>query len=411
MVTNNLSEKYVGYATGFRRSAFHLGATVWHQFIGHKCLQQASSLAFHTLLCLVPLSAVALFLLKTFGVVEDGSSPLIVALRDNFLPRYAAEEIVSELSGFANRNLGGLGVGGFLLFLLISTMLFISVEQHFNDIWGARRRLPIVQAFQKYAVFYTLLSVGPLLIWLFFSTATNWVYAHVFPWALVYCVFFLMYIAMPNTFVKWRAALLGTFVAGTLFQIARLAFGRYLEVVWKNYSDIYGALAMLVVFAIWTYVAWVVILLGAEVSNSTQHFHPTPTKHNRPRYTTDNYLNASDVIMLFLIVAEHFFKGRGACPTEQVVSISGVPEEVVDPCLDRFKAARLIYEVEGDTAGFLPARGLASITLQQVVDAVEGEMTVHPTNGIPSEEGERVLDDLRESQREHLEQVTVASLL
>ena len=411
MVTNNLSEKYVGYATGFRRSAFHLGATVWHQFIGHKCLQQASSLAFHTLLCLVPLSAVALFLLKTLGVVEDGSSPLIVALRDNFLRRYAAEEIVSELSGFANRNLGGLGVGGFLLFLLISTMLFMSVEQHFNDIWGARRRLPIVQAFQKYAVFYTLLSVGPLLIWLFFSTATNWVYAHVLPWALVYCVFFLMYIAMPNTFVKWSAALLGTFVAGTLFQIARLAFGRYLEVVWKNYSDIYGALAMLVVFAIWTYVAWVVILLGAEVSNSTQHFHPASTQYNRPRYTTDNYLNASDVIMLFLIVAEHFSKGGGACPREQVVSISGVPEEVIDPCLDRFKAARLIYEVEGDTAGFLPARGLASITLHQVVDAVEGEMTVHLTNGFPSEEGERVLDDFRESQREHLEKVTVASLL
>ena len=214
MVTNNLSEKYVGYVTGARKSTLHLTATVWHKFIGHKCLQQASSLAFNTLLCLVPLSAVALFLLKTFGIVEDDNSPLIVALRDNFLPRYAAAEIVSELSGFANRNLGGLGVGGFLLFLVVSTMLFMSVEQHFNDIWGARHRLPIVQAFQKYAVFYTLLSVGPLLIWLFFSTATNWVFAHVFPWVLVYCVFFLMYIAMPNTFVKWSAALLGTFVAG-----------------------------------------------------------------------------------------------------------------------------------------------------------------------------------------------------
>ena len=30
-----------------------------------------------------------------------------------------------------------------------------------------------------------------------------------------------MYIAMPNTMVKWNAALLGTFIAGTLFQIAR----------------------------------------------------------------------------------------------------------------------------------------------------------------------------------------------
>ncbi len=411
MVTNNLSEKYVGYVTGARKSALHLVTTVWHKFIGHKCLQQASSLAFNTLLCLVPLSAVALFLLKTFGIVEDDNSPLIVALRDNFLPRYAAAEIVSELSGFANRNLGGLGVGGFLLFLIVSTLLFISVEQHFNDIWGARRRLPIVQAFQKYAVFYTLLSVGPLLIWLFFSTATNWVFAHVFPWVLVYCVFFLMYIAMPNTFVKWSAALLGTFVAGTLFQIARLAFGRYLEVVWQNYSDIYGALAMLVVFAIWTYVAWVIILLGAEVSNSAQHFQRMTFPRERFGPVSGNYLNASDVITLFLIVAEHFSKGRGACPPEQVASLSGISEDAVDQCLDRFKSARLIYEVDGDTIGFMPARGLAEITLQQVVNAVEGEIAVHLTNGIPSEAGERVLGDLRESQRERLEKVTVASLL
>lgn len=146
---HNLSETYKGYFRDARGSALRLGVNVWHQFMGHKCLQQASSLAFNTLLCLVPLSAVALFLLKTFGVVEDGNSPLIAVLRDNFLPRYSAEEIVSELSGFANRNLGGLSVGGFLLFLLVSTMLFMSVEQHFNDIWGARRRLPVVQAFQK----------------------------------------------------------------------------------------------------------------------------------------------------------------------------------------------------------------------------------------------------------------------
>ena len=373
-------------------------------------MQQASSLAFNTLLCFVPLSAVALFLLKTFGVFEDGNSALIVALRDNFLPRYAAEEIVSELSGFANRNLGGLGVGGFLLFLVVSTMLFMSVEQHFNDIWRARR-LPILQAFQKYAVFYTLLSVGPLLIWLFFSTATNWVFAHVFPWVLVYCVFFLMYIAMPNTYVHWSAALLGTLVAGTLFQIVKIAFGSYLEVVWQNYSDIYGALAMLVVFAIWTYVTWVVTLLGAEVSNSVQHFHVASITSERLGDVPVNYIDASDVIMLFLVIAEHFCKGRGACSTERVVSVSSLPTEVVEQCLDRFRAARLIYEVEGDMDGFLPARGLASITLQQIVDTVEGKIMGRLTDRLSSATGVRVLGDLRESQRERLEKVTVASLL
>ena len=408
---HNLSEKYEGYFRDARVSVLRLGVNVWHQFMEHKCLQQASSLAFNTLLCLVPLSAVALFLLKTFGLVEDDNSPLIVVLRDNFLPRYSAEEIVSELSGFANRNLGGLSVGGFLLFLLVSTMLFMSVEQHFNDIWGARRRLPVVQAFQKYAVFYTLLSVGPLLIWLFFSTATNWVFGHVFPWVLVYCLFFLMYIAMPNTLVKWSAALLGTLVAGTLFQIARIAFGRYLELLWQNYSDIYGALAMLITFAIWIYVAWVVILLGAEVSNSVQHFRQQDVANGRFRYASNGYLNASGVITLFLIVAERFAKGEGACLTEEVVVRSGVSEEVVHQSFERFKAAGLIYEVEGDTNGYLPARVLEDITLATVVDAVEGEMTMHFERGTLSESGTRVLERLQQSQRECLEQVTVASLL
>ena len=407
----NLSDTYKGYFRDARGSVLRLGVNVWHQFMGHKCLQQASSLAFNTLLCLVPLSAVALFLLKTFGLVEDGNSPLIAALRDNFLPRYSAEEIVSELSGFANRNLGGLSVGGFLLFLLVSTMLFMSVEQHFNDIWGARRRLPVVQAFQKYAVFYTLLSVGPLLLWLFFSTATNWVFAHVFPWVLVYCLFFLMYIAMPNTFVKWSAALIGTLVAGTLFQIARIAFGRYLEVVWQNYSDIYGALAMLVIFAIWTYVAWVVILLGAEVSNSVQHLHRQDVARGRFRYETHGYLNASGIITLFLIVAERFAKGEGACLVEEVATRSGVSVEVVHQSFERFKAAGLIYEVEGDTDGYLPARALEDITLATLVDAVEGEMTMDFVRRLSSASGVRVLGTLRESQRECLEQVTVASLL
>lgn len=407
---NNLSEKYGDPLGNFRTLVARLGANVWHQFREHNCMQQASALAFNTLLCLVPLSAVALFLLKTFGAFEDGNSPLIAAL-NNFLPRYGAEEIVSELSAFANRNLGGLGVGGFLLFLLVSTLLFMSVEQHLNDIWGARRRLPVMRAFQKYAVFYTLLTVGPLLIFLFFSSTQHWVFAHMFPWLLIYCLFFLMYIAMPNTTVKWRAALLGTLVAGTLFQIARIAFGRYFELVWKNYSNIYGALAMLIILAIWTYAAWAIILLGAEVSYTFQHLDSQGIARGKLQHGSNGYLNSAGVIALFLVVAERFTNGEGACTTEQVAMCTDVAEEVVHASFKQFKAAGLIYEIQGDTDGYLPARALSEITLDQLVAAVEGEMTAHFVEGLSSEAGARVLGVLAASQREYLADVTVASLL
>lgn len=398
---DNFSEKF----GSFFRVGVRLCASIWHQFLAHKCLQQASSLAFNTLLCFVPLSAVALFFLKTFGVVEDGNSPLIAMLRDNFLPRYSAEEIVSELSEFANRNLGGLSVGGFLLFLVMSTMLFMSVEQHFNDIWGTRRRLPVVQAFQKYTVFYTLLSVGPLLIWLFFSTGRNWVFVHVFPWVLIYCLFFLMYLAMPNTAVRWYAALSGTLVAGTFFQVAKLAFGRYLEAVWQNYSDIYGALATLVIFAIWTYMVWVVILLGAEVSHSVQHFGRSVRRGEE----MGGYLDVSGVIGLFLIVADRFARGGGACSVAEVAAQARVSEAVVYTSFERFRAAGLLYAVEGDTDGYLPGRDLADITLAAVVGSVAG--AVNFAENVLGESGVAVLERLGEYQATCLEGVTVAAVL
>ena len=48
----------------------------------------------------------------------------------------------------------------------------------------------------------------------------------------------------------------------------------------------------------------------------------------RFRYETNGYLNASGVITLFLIVAERFAKGEGACLIEEVAARSGVSEEV-----------------------------------------------------------------------------------
>ena len=168
---------------------------------------------------------------------------------------------------------------------------------------------------------------------------------------------------------------------------------------------------MLVILAIWTYTTWVVILLGAEVSNAFQHLGHQGVARGQFRYGSNGYLNSSGVIALFLIVATRFSKGEGACTTEQAALHSGVAEEIVHESFERFKAAGLVYEVQGDTDGYLPARALEEITLDQLVAAVEGEMTAHFATGLSSEAGARVLDVLAQSQRECLEKVTVASLL
>ncbi len=388
-----------------------IGRNVFHQFRMHKCAHQAASLAFTTVLSLVPLSAVALFLLKTFGVVENEKSPLIANL-NNFLPQYRADEIVTGITEFTNRNLAGLGIGGFLLFLFISIILFMSIETHFNHIWGSRRRLPLVQAFQKYLVFCMLLLIGPLIIWFVFSTVASGLIAQLFPWVSVFCLFFLMYIALPNTTVNWKAALSAAFLAGSLFQIARIVFANYFELVWQNYTAIYGTLAMIIILAIWIYATWLVVLFGVEITNAIQRYvdpgHPLGTQINE----SQNYINATGVITLYLILARHFNEGKGACSIADVAVTAKVSESLVQDVFERFKIAKLIYEVEDETKGYIPAQPLDTIALDTLVAAVDWDLENHLSVAVAgSSELSKVYQELQEAETDRLRDVTVRSIL
>ncbi len=383
---------------------------IFRQFKQHKCLHQASSLTFTTLLSLVPLSAVALFLLNTFGVVNNEESPLIATL-NNFLPRYRADEIVSGISGFTNRNLAGLGVGGFLFLLLASIILFMAIEDHFNHIWRSRR-LPLVRAIQKYMVFCMLLLIGPLVIWLLFSAGADGAFASIFPWISVYCLFVLMYVALPNTTVNWKAALIGGLIASSLFQIARIVFANYFKIAWENYSEIYGTFTMLIIFAIWIYVSWIVVLLGVEVTNSVQQFLKSKEPFKKISNGNKEIINAPGVITLYLITAEHFHKGKGACTVSDIASTAKVPESLVQSIYERFKAANLVYEVEGDTRGFLPARTFDTITLDSLVASIDEDLTLHFSDAIgASPELVQMFQSIQRDQVDVLKNTTVGSLL
>lgn len=401
------------YPTFRSYSTFVLGisANVLSQFKRDKCIHQAASLAFNSLLSFIPLSAVALFLLKTFGVVENKDSPLIAALNDYF-PHYGAEEIVSGISEFATRNLTSLGVGGFLLFLVVSVILFMSIEEHFNAIWGSRQRLPFIRAFQKYSVLCMLLLVGPLAIFFIFSTLDNRLLANFFPWLLIYCLFYFMYTALPNTSVKWKAALTGAIIAGTLFQIARIVFSYYFELVYNNYSEIYGTLAFLVLLAIWIYATWIVILLGVEVTHVMQHSHHQNGIYGKQINENSEYINIQGIISLFLVAANHFHEGKGACLPSDIATTAGVPETIVQSVFKQFKKSDLIYEVEGDTKGYLPACSLSEITLKSIIEAVDIELTDDILKILPT--SSRLIElfsKLQHTQTEILKDITVSSLL
>jgi membrane protein len=84
-------------------------------------------------------------------------------------------------------------------------------------------------------------------------------------WAL----FTLLYVLLPNTRVKLRAALLGAGTAAVCWELGKWGFGLYVENA-VGYSALYGSLGLIPLFLLWLYVTWLIVLMGLELTYMLQ---------------------------------------------------------------------------------------------------------------------------------------------
>ncbi len=90
------------------------------------------------------------------------------------------------------------------------------------------------------------------------------------PYILIWALFTILYIIMPNTKVKFKAGLLGGVVAGTLYQIVQGAYISF-QIGVAKYNAIYGSFAALPLFLMWLQISWWIVLFGAELSFANQN--------------------------------------------------------------------------------------------------------------------------------------------
>ncbi|HIE28444.1 TPA: YihY family inner membrane protein [Candidatus Poribacteria bacterium] len=428
-----INERHINFAYGYRCITYiiKLIIQVWQQLINHKCLQQASSLAFATVLSLVPLLAVAFFLLNAFDAFQGVDSDLIAYIKENFLPEYQAEEISNTIKDFTeNVNISRVGLIAFFPLLLISMILFNAIETTFNDIWNVKTSRPI---FYKFAVFYTIITIGPILITLSIYQAASleqelgqpgnyffkWLFASFFPFSFLWLALLLAYKLLPNTVVRWKPAMVGALIASILIELTRDGFSYYLlNISGPGYKIFYGAVAFIPIFASWVFMSWLIVLLGTEFTNAIQNFakiHLRETIHGEePNASKNNiiFVNSILAIKLFLTVAENYRNGNAALSKSHIASKFGVSEEVIERIFKRYKEERLILEVEGDTQGYIPARPLNRIYIDQLINAFEGNLEF--LANLPSENSEalRILNyKLKYSRQKVINGISIQSLL
>ncbi|MCB0366281.1 MAG: YihY family inner membrane protein [Bdellovibrionaceae bacterium] len=235
----------------------------------------ASSMAFISVLSLVPLLTVSLYVFQQLGGFEESMSqlrPLIF----NYFAEGIGNEAVSKLEQLVDRLRGGsISFWGSIALFIASLKLLNDMEMAVQKIWGNSKLRPIWQR----AVYYTLIiTLGPILaaVLLGLLSWKKLMFTQILPdktlvLALAWLALFLLIRYLPKCQVKSKAALIASaFTALALFvmQIFYLKITKSLFM----YDKIYGSLATLPVFLIWIYVNWTLFLFGHALCASLQQY-------------------------------------------------------------------------------------------------------------------------------------------
>jgi membrane protein len=355
-----------------------------------KCFFRASALTFYSLLSVVPVVAMLFGIAKGFGFESILKKELI----EKF-PGGAQKEVLAKVIEFAETLLqstkGGViaGIGVVVLFWSVIKVLH-HIETSLNDIWEIKESRSWGRKFSDYLA---LMLLSPLLV-LLSSSSTVFVTTQIsqlsdkfalmgfisplitmglklIPYVLVWVLFSVTYILMPNTKVSLKAGLVAGIIAGTIFQVVQLAYISF-QIGAARYNAIYGSFAALPLFLMWVQISWWVVLFGAELSFANQNV-------NTYEYEPDaNRVSPAFKKLLTLQVAhrliKNFANGERPLIDTEISHQLKIPIRLVHSILYDLVESRVAAQTrteDDQKFGYQPARDINALTIKFVVDAID----------------------------------------
>lgn len=343
---------------------------------------RAMSLVYTTLLSIVPLLAVSFSVLKGFGV-HNQIEPLLL----NFLAPLGARgsELSNNIIGFVeNIKVGVLGSIGLLFLLYTVVSLIQKVESSFNYVWQVARLRGLAQRFSNYL---SVILIGPVLVFAALgvtATAMNNSIVHwlmtveplgslivlltrLVPYILITAAFTFIYMFIPNTRVKFTAALAGGLFAGVLWQSGGWGFAAFIASSSK-YAAIYSGFAILILLLIWLYLNWLILLVGAQVAFYVQY--PQYMTRQPVQLHLSNRLSERIALQIMFLVAEHHIRQREPWDADSLVQHLGLPMQPVHHVLQLMLESGFLAETADQPPAYLPRRDVETITLAELYEVV-----------------------------------------
>lgn len=341
----------------------------------------AMSLVYSTLLAIVPLIAFSFSVLKGFNIHERLEPLLGQALLP--LGEDQARMITGEIIDTVNKVSGAtLGSVSLAIFLYTAISMVQKVERSFNYVWHVSRprslgrrmadyisvlligplvmvvALSLIGALQSNKVLQALLNVsfiGPLL-----AEAGN-----LMPLALVILAFTFLYKFIPNTQVRFTAALVGGVTAGCLWALTSVYFATFV-VSSHRIEAIYAGFAIAIFALVWLYLNWIILLLGAQLAFYYQNRAFLRIGRRDPGLS--NLTRERLALNIMWIVGLAYRDTGRHVRVGDIAAEIGLPAVVVDKVVAQLEGAGLLVATDDDY--LVPGSDIHAMRLSDVMAAV-----------------------------------------
>ena len=349
---------------------------------------RANSLSFSLLFAFVPLVAGVFAIARGFGFEE--------LIKERLSTSFLAEAniapmIIEWVERYLETARDGLFLGIGLIVLIWAVYAFFNMlERSFNTIWNVKQSRSFGRRLTNYMVVLLLVPIMIILtsgisIFLNSTAALSPVLQAIepirrlllrlVPFVVASAVFTWIFIAIPNTKVRFVSAVIPGVLMGVLFQVVQM-FSVYLVVLFTRMSVVYGAFSAIPLTLIWLHIACWLLLVGAElafaIQNNDMFAYEKDIATMSRRY--------QDYVMLYLLsmIVKRFEQGESPLTAQEMAEENQLPIRLVQQVLARLEDANIVHRLYVDQAEseiFVPALDTRSITVEMVIGRISAQGT------------------------------------
>ena len=359
---------------------------------------RANSLSFALLFAFIPMLALIYAIARGFGFEETVQN----TISSSFLAEANVAPVLLEwIERYLETAREGLFLGIGLIVLIWAVYAFFNMlENSFNSIWNVKQSRSFARRMTNYVM--TLLLVPVLVVVTsgisIFLNSTE-ILAPVLdgilpirkfmlrflPFVATAGVFTWIFIAIPNTKVKFSSAIIPGILMGLLYQLVQ-ALSMFLVVLFTRMSIVYGAFSAIPLVLIWLNITCWLLLIGAELAFAIQ---------NNDLFAYEKDLKAmsrryKDYVMLYLlsVIIRRFEVGATPLTAQEMAANNQLPIRLVQELLSRLEETAIVHRVyieDKEDQAFVPALDTKTITVEMVIGRISAQGTEEFLQHTPAE--------------------------